>query len=120
MKLLALSALALAAAANHAHVEVVGRPLVAIIATGDELLPPGSVTGRDQIIASNNFGVAAIAYHALRFWRGPFLDEEMVTRNGGGFASRGVKHFFAWTMRPFWTVLARVGFPPNAITSLKS
>lgn len=64
------------------------------------------------------FGIAALAYHALRFWRGPFLDEEMVRRDGGGFASRGVKHFFAWTMRPFWTVLARVGFPPNAITSL--
>jgi phosphatidylglycerophosphate synthase/putative flippase GtrA len=64
------------------------------------------------------FGIAAVAYHALRLWRGPFLDEEMVERTGGGFASRGVKHFFAWTMRPFWTVLARVGFPPNAITSL--
>jgi phosphatidylglycerophosphate synthase/putative flippase GtrA len=64
------------------------------------------------------FGIAAVAYHTLRLWRGPFLDEEMVVRTGGGFASRGVKHFFAWTMRPFWTVLARIGFPPNAITSL--
>jgi phosphatidylglycerophosphate synthase/putative flippase GtrA len=64
------------------------------------------------------FGTAGVAYVALRFWRGPFLDEEMVARTGGGFASRGIKHFFAWTMRPFWTVLARVGFPPNAITSL--
>lgn len=64
------------------------------------------------------FGIAAVAYQALRIWRGPFQDEEMVLRTSGGFASRRVKHFFAWTMRPWWTLLARVGFPPNAITSL--
>ena len=40
---------------------VVRRPLVAIIATGDELLPPGSTLGPGQIIASNAYGVAAIA-----------------------------------------------------------
>jgi molybdopterin molybdotransferase len=33
---------------------------VAVLATGDELLPPGSETGPDQIIASNGYGVAAI------------------------------------------------------------
>jgi molybdopterin molybdotransferase len=55
------AALSLAASANHATVNVVGQPLVAIIATGDELLPPGSEPGPDQIIASNAYGVAAIA-----------------------------------------------------------
>jgi molybdopterin molybdotransferase len=40
---------------------VVRRPLVAIIATGDELLPPGSTLGPDQIISSNAYGVAAAA-----------------------------------------------------------
>lgn len=55
------AALSLAASANHASVTVIKKPLVAIIATGDELLPPGSVLGPDQIIASNSFGVAAIA-----------------------------------------------------------
>jgi len=55
------AALSLAAAANHPALTVVRRPLVAIIATGDELLPPGSIPGPDQIIASNNYGVAAIA-----------------------------------------------------------
>jgi len=86
----------------------------------------GRLSGIERIIGAAGpvlfllayFGVAGIAYHALRFWRGPFQDEEMVLRTSGGFASRGVKHFFAWTMRPWWTVLARVGFPPNAITSL--
>jgi len=55
------AALSLAAAANHPALPVVRRPLVAIIATGDELLPPGSNPGPDQIIASNSYGVAAIA-----------------------------------------------------------
>lgn len=58
------AALSLAASANHPALPVVKQPLVAIIATGDELLPPGSQLGPDQIIASNTFGVAAIARDA--------------------------------------------------------
>ncbi|GAB5505781.1 MAG: molybdopterin molybdotransferase MoeA [Rhizobiaceae bacterium] len=54
------AALSLAAAANHAKLPVVARPRVAILATGDELLPPGSEPGPDQIIASNGYGVAAL------------------------------------------------------------
>jgi len=54
-------ALSLAAAANHPRLTVVKKPLLAIIATGDELLPPGSKPGPDQIIASNTYGVAAVA-----------------------------------------------------------
>lgn len=55
------AALSLAASANHPSLNVVRRPLVAIIATGDELLPPGSALGPDQIISSNAYGVAAAA-----------------------------------------------------------
>lgn len=55
------AALSLAASANHPALSVVRRPLVAIIATGDELLPPGSALGPDQIISSNAYGVAAAA-----------------------------------------------------------
>lgn len=58
------AALSLAASANHPTLSVLRKPLVAIIATGDELLPPGSVTGPDQIISSNSYGVAAIAIAA--------------------------------------------------------
>ncbi|PDQ20260.1 molybdopterin molybdenumtransferase MoeA [Mesorhizobium sanjuanii] len=60
-RLLDPAALSLAASANHPRVSVVKRPLVAIIATGDELLPPGSELGPDQIISSNAYGVAAAA-----------------------------------------------------------
>ncbi len=56
--------LALAAAMNHSAVPVVRKPRVAILATGDELVPPGVEPGRDQIVASNNFAVAAYVERA--------------------------------------------------------
>jgi len=55
------AALSLAAAANHATLDAVQIPTVAVLATGDELLPPGSEPGPGQIIASNSYGIAAIA-----------------------------------------------------------
>jgi molybdopterin molybdotransferase len=58
------SRLTVAASMNHAEVEVLRKPLVAILATGDELLPPGSTPGPAQIIASNTFGIAALARKA--------------------------------------------------------
>ena len=51
--------IALAAAMNHASLSVVRRPRVAIIATGDELVPPGGHPTPDQIVCSNPFAVAA-------------------------------------------------------------
>lgn len=62
------AALSLAASSNHAHLNVVRRPLVAIIATGDELLPPGSEPGPGQIISSNAYGVAATAHSVGARW----------------------------------------------------
>jgi molybdopterin molybdotransferase len=52
--------LALAAAMGHAELPVRRRPVVAIIATGDELVPPGTMPGPDQIIVSNPYGIAAL------------------------------------------------------------
>lgn len=51
---------ALLAAMNVAEVPVVRKPIVAVIATGDELVMPGENPGEDQIIASNSFGLAAM------------------------------------------------------------
>jgi molybdopterin molybdotransferase len=51
---------ALAAAANHTHLAVRRRARVAILATGDELAPPGGSLGPAQIIASNNYAVAGL------------------------------------------------------------
>ena len=52
--------LALLAAMNIAEVSVARRPVVAILATGDELVMPGEEPRADQIIASNGFALAAM------------------------------------------------------------
>jgi molybdopterin molybdotransferase len=55
---------ALAAAMNHPDLPVHQRPRVAILATGDELVAPGSDPGPDRIIASNSFGIAGMVRRA--------------------------------------------------------
>jgi molybdopterin molybdotransferase len=52
--------LALAAALNHAEVCVYRRPKIALFATGDELVPPGSTPGPGQIVCSNGFALIAL------------------------------------------------------------
>jgi len=50
----------LAASANHATVPVRRKPRVAILATGDELVPPGETPRPDQIISSIPAGLSAM------------------------------------------------------------
>jgi len=52
--------LALLAAMNISLIPVYRRPVIALIATGDELVVPGEVPGPDQIVSSNIYAVAAI------------------------------------------------------------
>ncbi|WP_395820268.1 gephyrin-like molybdotransferase Glp [Devosia sp.] len=47
----------LAASANRPELPVTRRPRIAVLATGDELVPPGTLPGPDQIVASNSFGL---------------------------------------------------------------
>jgi molybdopterin molybdotransferase len=47
----------LAASANYPELTVARRPKMAILATGDELVAPGSEIGADQIVASNSYGL---------------------------------------------------------------
>jgi molybdopterin molybdotransferase len=56
--------LVVAAAMNHAEVDVYAKPLVAIIATGDELVQVGNRPGPHQIVASSLFGVSHLARRA--------------------------------------------------------
>lgn len=63
-RVLDATALALVAAAGCTSPRVVRRPLVAILATGDELVAPGVEPGPDQIVACNSLGVAAIVREA--------------------------------------------------------
>ncbi|MDF2234225.1 molybdopterin molybdotransferase MoeA [Albimonas sp. CAU 1670] len=51
---------ALLAAMNIPEVEVLRRPVVAILATGDELVEPGETPGPDQIVSSNSYGLHAL------------------------------------------------------------
>ncbi len=53
--------LALIAAMNVPEVTVTRRPVVALVATGNELVMPGEEPGPDQIIASNSFALGAMA-----------------------------------------------------------
>jgi molybdopterin molybdotransferase len=56
--------IALAAACGHPTVDVFRRPRVAILATGDELVPVGSVPGPGQIRNSNGVMLAALVARA--------------------------------------------------------
>ena len=61
---------AIAAAANHAALPVYKRPIVALIANGDELKAPGSEIGDTDIISSNPAGLGAL----IRQWGGEVID----------------------------------------------
>ena len=58
---LGAAAVAVAAAGGHSRLEVVRRPRVAILASGDELAEVGTPVGPDQIPDSNSVGLAAQA-----------------------------------------------------------
>jgi molybdopterin molybdotransferase len=53
--------LSLAAAMNHPDLAVRRRPKVALLATGDELVMPGSSPGPGQIVYSNGYALRALA-----------------------------------------------------------
>jgi molybdopterin molybdotransferase len=53
--------LMLAASMNHARIEVHRRPKVAVLGTGDELVPPGSELKDGEIVYSNGFAITALA-----------------------------------------------------------
>ncbi len=52
--------IALAASMNQPRLVVRRKPRVAVLATGDELVPPGQTPGDDQIISSNGVGISSL------------------------------------------------------------
>lgn len=55
--------LALAAGMNHATLHVHKRPTIALLATGDELVMPGTTPGPGQIVYSNGYALRALMRH---------------------------------------------------------
>ena len=53
--------LSLAAGMNYPELGVISRPKVAVLATGDELVMPGSTPGPGQIVYSNGYAARALA-----------------------------------------------------------
>lgn len=74
-RMLTPAALIAAAAADHSHVAVWRRPTVHIVATGDEILPPGTASARsDKIPDSLTAATALLA----RQWGGDVVRESRV------------------------------------------
>ncbi|MBR9863813.1 MAG: molybdopterin molybdotransferase MoeA [Rhodobacteraceae bacterium] len=59
-RVLSAGDIALLASMNCATVVVRRKPVIALVATGDELVMPGETPGPSQIISSNNFGLKAL------------------------------------------------------------
>jgi molybdopterin molybdotransferase len=123
--------LMLAAATNQAELLVRRKPKVAILATGDEVVPPGSELGTDQIVSSVPYGLAALIERhggeAMSLGIARDERESLVTlaRAGSsadilltiGGASVGERDLVASALRPegleldFWKVAMRPGKP---------
>ncbi|MBS0251899.1 MAG: molybdopterin molybdotransferase MoeA [Proteobacteria bacterium] len=50
----------ISASCGYGELSVIRKPVVAIISTGDELVPPGKLLGPGQISGSNAYGLAAV------------------------------------------------------------
>jgi molybdopterin molybdotransferase len=123
--------LMVAAAMNHAELPVRRKPKVAILATGDEVVPPGSKLAADQIVSSVPYGVAALVEaeggEAMSLGIAKDDVESLVTlaRSGSaadilvtiGGASVGERDLVASALRgeglklEFWKIAMRPGKP---------
>ena len=123
--------LMLAAAMNQAELPVRRKPKVAILATGDEVVSPGSELGIDQIVSSVPYGLAALIERhggeAMSLGIAKDDPESLVTlaRAGSaadilltiGGASVGERDFVASALRAegleldFWKIAMRPGKP---------
>jgi len=123
--------LILAAAMNHADVPVRRKPKVAILSTGDEVVPPGSALGPDQIVGSVSYGLGALVEaeggNAISLGIAKDTPESLTTliRAGAGAdilvtiggASVGERDLVAAALRAegleldFWKIAMRPGKP---------
>jgi molybdopterin molybdotransferase len=69
--------IAIAAAANYDNLPIFKRPVIALIANGDELKAPGSDVSETDIISSNPAGLGAL----IRHWGGEVMDLGIASDN---------------------------------------
>lgn len=69
--------IALVAAANHSTIAVWKRPKIAFIASGDELIRPGSTNTDGRIVSSNPTTLSAL----VKQWGGTFFDAGLAQDN---------------------------------------
>jgi molybdopterin molybdotransferase len=124
-------AILLAAAMGQGTLAVRRKPVIAVLATGDELVEPGQQPGPDQIISSNPYGLAAMIAAAgaeprllgiARDTRAA-LDEKIAAADGAdvlvttGGASVGDHDLVAPALKArgmalaFWKIAMRPGKP---------
>ncbi len=120
--------LALIAAMNIPTVTVARRPVVALIATGDELVMPGEAPHPDQIIASNGFALQAMITAAggqarlLPIARDTMAELDtvlslaqdadlIVTIGGASVGDHDLVGQLAGLERAFWKIAMRPGKP---------
>ncbi len=123
----------LVASANYGELTVAKRPKLAILATGDELVAPGSEIGPDQIVASNSYGLIPLLapYSEKIIDLGIVPDDKKQLENAilgafdygvevlitSGGASVGERDYVQDVLRDlgvnldFWKVLMRPGKP---------
>jgi molybdopterin molybdotransferase len=123
--------LMLAAAMNHAELPVRRKPKVAILATGDEVVPPGTELEPDQIVSSVPYGLAALIeaqggeVMSLGIAKDDLESVATLARTGSaadilltiGGASVGERDLVARALKPegleldFWKIAMRPGKP---------
>ncbi len=83
-KLLRPQEIGMLAALGHTEVSVIGRPTVAVLATGDEIVPPMDEPGPGQIRDANSYTVAAQVQRCggVPLLLGVARDEEELVRSG--------------------------------------
>lgn len=123
--------IAFAAAMNLPTLAVHKRPVIAFFSTGDELVPPGTEPGPNQIVSSNNAGLAALVAEAggipldlgiarddeddIRAVAARAADADMLVTLGG--ASVGEHDLVQRALAPagldidFWKIAMRPGKP---------